>query len=190
MYNVYTTRGFVLGSIERGESNKVFLIYTENFGLVRALAQGVRLEASKLRYSIDDFVYGEFSLVRGRELWRLTGSSRIDGGSDDIATRQTIARVLHLVRRLVHGEEKNELLFDALLSMHERSVSVSNSMLFAFELISLLRVLSALGYLGAITPLSPTIISGSITDHALENVSSFRSDALALVNGAIERSHL
>jgi len=74
MYSVYTTAGFVLGSAERGEANKIYSIYTKDFGLVRASAQAVRLEKSKLRYNLDDFTHGHFSLVRGKELWKLTGS--------------------------------------------------------------------------------------------------------------------
>ncbi len=141
-YAVYTTRGFILGSMPSGEASKIYLLYTEDFGLVRAKAQGVRLIHSKLRYNLDDYAFGAFSLVKGREVWRLTGAEAVGGsvsGSVDREARLARARVLNLVRRLVQGEERNEELFDALVS----SIGPDSPS----ETVILSRALSALGYL-------------------------------------------
>ncbi|MDO8579389.1 MAG: recombination protein O N-terminal domain-containing protein [bacterium] len=136
-YAVYSTRGFILGSAPTGEASKIYLIYTEDFGLVRARAQSVRLLTSKLRYNLEDYSFGTFSLVRGREIWRLTGTEKID-----LPQKQKFslvrARVLNLVKRLVQGEEKNEKLFKTLLSVTEREMS---------EPLILAHILDALGYL-------------------------------------------
>lgn len=136
-YVVYSTRGFVLGSAPSGEASKIYLIYTEDFGLVRARAQGVRLLASKLRYNLEDYSFGIFSLVRGREVWRLTGAEKLDLPKFSFLIR---ARVLNLTKRLVQGEEKNKKLFKALFSVTEREIS---------EPLMLASVLDALGYLDA-----------------------------------------
>lgn len=190
-YSIYTTRGFVLGSAPRGEANKTFFLYTSDFGLVRAGAQGVRLLKSKLRYNLDDFSCGYFSLVRGKELWRLTGSER-DVIVASPEARRAVARVLHLVFRLVHGEEKNPLLFSALDSMISYAVRVPEEArdLSAFESLSLLRVLHSLGYIGAIDGVLPGSFSGEITDAALSSVSSRKGEVLAHINKAIRESQL
>jgi DNA repair protein RecO len=134
-YAVYSTRGFILGSSPSGEASKIYLLYTEDFGLVRARAQGVRLITSKLRYNLEDFSFGSFSLVKGKEVWRLTGALKIDLQPKFSTVR---ARVLNFVKRLVQGEEKNEKLFKTLLSITETEMS---------EPLILAHILSALGYM-------------------------------------------
>jgi DNA repair protein RecO (recombination protein O) len=192
MYSVYTTAGFVLGSSERGEANKIYSIYTEDFGLVRARAQGVRLEKSKLRYNLDDFSHGHFSLVRGKELWRLTGSERDGESRLPLEVRRVVARVLNLVRRLVHGEERNPALFSALDSMMRktREFTETPADLIPFELLSLLRVLHTLGYIGSIADLDESIFSGHMTDETLSTISKKRQGLLSYINQAIEKSQL
>lgn len=135
-YAVYNTRGFILSSAPSGEASKIYSVYTEDFGLIRARAQSVRLIQSKLRYNLDDYAFCSLSLVRGREVWRLTGSQSLEGAG---IVRPARARVLNLVRRLVHGEEKNEKLFGALLALADGGEPD--------EVALLSRVLSALGYL-------------------------------------------
>lgn len=192
MYSVYTTAGFVLGSAERGEANKIFSIYTEDFGLVRASAQGVRLEKSKLRYTLDDFARGYFSLVKGKELWRLTGSERDGDSIVSTEARRIVARVLNLVKRLVHGEERNPELFSALDSMMKkaRTISMTSDDTTPFELLSLLRVLHTLGYLGDITGLPESVLSGDMTDEMLSVVSGKKTILLSHINRALEQTQL
>lgn len=134
-YAVYSTKGFILGSAPSGEASKTYLLYTEDFGLVRARAQSVRLLASKLRYNLEDYSFAVFSLVKGKEFWRLTGAEKIFSPKEH---PEVSARVLNLVRRLVQGEEKNGKLFKVLLSMTESKIS---------EPVMLGDILDALGYL-------------------------------------------
>lgn len=135
-YAVYTTRGFILASGPTGEASKLYTIYSEDFGLIRAKAQGVRLVQSKLRYSLEDYALCNLSLVKGREVWRLTGSQAEPMPKKNALAR---ARVLNLVRRLVQGEEKNEGLFQALLPLAADDAPS--------ETVALSTVLSTLGYL-------------------------------------------
>lgn len=134
-YAVYTTKGWILGSSPSGEASKSYSIYTEDFGLVMARAQGVRKLDSKLRYNLDDFSFVTLSLVRGREFWRLTGAQREDLPKGGEVAR---ARVLSLVKRLVQGEERNDALFSSLGILLDKGGS---------EISALSAVLSALGYL-------------------------------------------
>ena len=136
-YAVYTTRGFILGSGPSGEASKIYVIYTEDFGLIRAKAQGVRLIQSKLRYNLEDFSFCSLSLVRGKEVWRLTRSESL-GGEGTKENRLVRARVLSLVRRLVQGEERNDDLFKCLLMLEKEDIKETDI---------LEAILSALGYL-------------------------------------------
>ena len=83
-------------------------IFTRDLGLVTAVAQGIRFEKSKLRAFIQDYSFGFFSLVKGKEFWRLTGGQEIVNieSQDVIVERgvaELIARLALLLRRLLQG---------------------------------------------------------------------------------------
>jgi len=77
MYTIHTTPGFIIGSRPYGEAGKMLQIFTRDLGLVMVAAQGIRLEKSKLRYHTSDYSFGRFSLVRGKEIWRLTSAAEV-----------------------------------------------------------------------------------------------------------------
>lgn len=156
-YSVYSTRGFILGSAPSGEAGKTYVIYTEQFGLVRAHAQGVRHLKSKLRYNLADYSLATFSLVRGKEFWRITGAVAEvaapwgEGTGSETGARQARARILSFVRRLVQGEERNDELFSALLDLFVPILGDSPVDPIAFETDMLARCLSTLGYIDLAT---------------------------------------
>src|SRR3989344_7462999 len=119
MYSIRTTPGLIIGSRPSGEAGKIFSIFTRDLGLVRATASGIRLERSKLRYHTSEYSFGLFSLVRGKEYWRLTSAAESGGlviGRDAGrgAGYEIIFRMAMLLERLLHGEEANSELFDCI----------------------------------------------------------------------------
>src|SRR3989344_4925396 len=122
-HHIYTTPGFVILSRPYSESGKFFLIFTRDLGMVGATAQGVRQALSKLRYHVKDYSYSLFSFVRGKEVWRMTGAR--DHAEDfirqditDKENKKLYVRIISLLKRLLHGEEKNERLFDIMHNLH------------------------------------------------------------------------
>ena len=79
MHHKYSTEAFILKSLHHKDADKVYVLFTENFGLIRASAQGVRLLKSKLRYHLSDFSCINISLVRGRDYWRIVGAEKSAG---------------------------------------------------------------------------------------------------------------
>lgn len=77
MHAIHTTPGFIIESRPLGEAGKLLSIFTRDLGLVWAIAQGIRLEKSKLRYHSQEYSFGEFSFVRGKEFWRLTSAGEV-----------------------------------------------------------------------------------------------------------------
>ncbi len=118
MHSIHTTRGFIVGSRPYADAGRVLTIFTRDFGLIYATAQGIRLEKSKLRYYTQEYSFGAYSLVRGKEFWRLTSAN---GESQDLRFtihdlrsehKELIARIALLLRRLLQGEEPHPELFD------------------------------------------------------------------------------
>ena len=184
-YRIYTTRGFTLGSTPSGETSKSYLIYTEDFGLVRARAQGVRLLASKLRYNLEEYSFLTLSLVRGKEFWRITGAiSEFDSNTSSSRIIASVrARVFALVKRLVQGEERNDKLFVALTSLFgEDTATITDAEdALAFEALVLARVLSTLGYLD---------LKAHVPNDSFAEAKVSRRNLVSAINKALADSHL
>ena len=118
MYQKYHTEALVLGSYANGEADKTVVLYTRDFGLVRARATGVRTEKSRMRYAIQHYSHTHVSLIRGKRGWRLAGAIALRTAQGDVRGVATLARVAELTMRLVQGEEKNEFLFATLTEAH------------------------------------------------------------------------
>jgi len=165
MHSIFTTPGFIIDSRAHAEADKVYYIFTRDMGLIRAVAQGIRLEKSKLRYHMEDYSFEIFSLVRGKEIWRLTSAQEFlstqkfastQGLVNSFASKRgLLARLALLLRRVLHGEEPNPDLFGHLLAcakfVDSLSISddqISESNLQSLESVTVLRALHSLGYVG------------------------------------------
>ena len=191
MYAIHTTPGFVLDSRPYGEADKIITLFTRDFGLVSASAISIRLEKSKLRYFCQDGSFGSFSLVRGREFWRLTSASA-DSATID---HPLIARLALLLRRLLHGEESNTDLFDAVKATADFLVSpigqsLSEDDLKSLESLTVLRIMHLLGYVGSDSALDPFLGDAPLTTELIVQAGKGRTALNAHINKALKESHL
>jgi recombinational DNA repair protein (RecF pathway) len=108
-YTVHTTEGFILSSTPVGEANRLYHIFTREFGVIIATAQGVRLMQSKLRPHLVDSSLSSISLVKGKEFWRITSAAGIYRSNNKI-----YIQILSVIKRLLQGEGEHETLFDYL----------------------------------------------------------------------------
>lgn len=189
MYQKYNTEAIVLGSREQGESDRVFALYTRDFGLVRARASAVRKETSRMRYALQSYSYSQVSLVRGKRGWRVGGAT---AGDKNIEGKNlpTFARIASLVLRLVAGEGQNEYVFATLSEAHDTLSKNPDEARATIELVCVARILYGLGYLSE-EALSTTLFAH--TSYALEHVQeadALREKLLASVNRAINETHL
>ena len=207
MYAIHTTPGFILDSRPYGEADKLLSIFTRDFGLVTATAQGIRFEKSKLRYFCQDYSFGTFSLVRGKEFWRLTSaasdiadsteSANLSNVSSHLSKHSTpsrnslFARMALLLRRLLHGEEANPDLFEALFAAQRflMSADLTEEQGKALESITVLRTMHHLGYVGADAALRP-FIDEPLSSELLQAAGAQRVAINAHINKALKESHL
>jgi len=192
-HTIYHTEGFVLRSSFSGEANKYLLIYTEDYGLVGATAQGIRHLKSKLRYSLQDLSYSNISLVRGKDVWRITSAeSHVDNKSiTDNLIRTTLSRVFALVRRLVHGEEKDARLFGVLKNgyLFLQHKGLNEQEISNLEIVLILQILNVLGYLDAPEKYLQFIKSDIFSTNLLSEIDEVKNGAINVINdtlGAID----
>jgi len=117
-HHTYTTPAFVLHGIDVGEGSRSLLLYTRELGLVYGLARSVREARSKLRFGLQPFTLAEVSLVRGRNVWRVTGAREILSYQYALRDHQekalVVVRVMAFMRRLIRGETPEQYAFELL----------------------------------------------------------------------------
>ena len=190
MYQKYQTDALVLGSRESGESDRVFVLFTKEFGLVRARASAVRSEKSRMRYALQNCSRARVSLVRGRRGWRLAGASALSGVERGARGAAVFARIAALTKRLVHGEEKNEFLFSVLEEAHIALMGGEDGIRGTVEIVCVARILHALGYL-SVEALETTLFTHTAyTGALLQEAETIKGDLLTTINKAIAETHL
>ena len=190
MYQKYQTESIVLSSRERGEADRVFALYTKDFGLVWARASGVRREESKMRYALQQYAHVHIGLVRGKRGWRLAGATAARQLSGSAAGAPTFARIAQLILRLVHGEEQNQFLFDTLALSHAALAESASHAVPLIELAAVARVLYALGYLSSKAAGAALFAQTELSFIALDEVEAQREALLREINKAIAETQL
>jgi recombinational DNA repair protein (RecF pathway) len=189
MYQKYQTEALILGSRESGEADRVFALYTREFGLVRARAGAVRTERSKMRYALQQYAHADIALVRGKRGWRVAGAIVVTSSPRGEALA-TYARIADLVTRLVHGEEENPYLFSALAEAHSTLMRERAQAFGMIELVCVARVLYALGYISSEALETALFTHTAYTGESLLEAETMKDKLLVSVNRAIAETHL
>lgn len=204
MYAVHTTQGFVIGSRPSGEAGKLLSIFTKDFGLILASAQGIRFEKSKLRPFVQDYSRGVFSFVRGKEFWRLTNAQELEkskeaekqsvkneGAIVSNDARELVVRVSSLLNRLLQGEEAHPELFVTLDSLfHFLDLHDEYEYINTLESLIVIRILHRLGYIGNIPEFALRIESDNVDVPLLHSLRDSRQTLNQHINRALRESHL
>jgi DNA repair protein RecO len=192
MHAIHTTPGFIIGSRPSGEAGKMISIFTRDLGLVFASAQGIRFEKSKLRPFTQDYSFGRFSFVKGKEYWRLTSAQE----ERKMSTRkpyELTARIASLLERLLHGEEAHPELFDCIESANLfliDSPSLNAEELETLESLIVIRMLHHLGYIGDTADLNGHVHSAELSEEILQSLKEKRATMNRHINKALRESHL
>jgi DNA repair protein RecO len=192
MHAIRTTPGFIIDSRPYGEAGKTLSVFTRDFGLVMATAQGIRLERSKLRYHAQEYSFGIFSLVKGKEFWRLTSASEVFSGIDTDSLAMT-ARIALLLRRLLRGEEAHPELFDCVESCAvflANSPGLTDEQMKTLESIVVLRIMDMLGYIGDDKSIDDGLKSSVFSVGLLDGSAGKRAIMNRHINKALRESHL
>ncbi len=189
----YKTDAIVLDSFPVGEANASFALLTPEIGMVYAVAQGIRLEKSKLRFTLQQYAHCSLVLVYGKTGWRITNAVPINNPSIEatMSGRIIIARVIGLIRRLVTGEEPHTELYQVCVdAMNTLSTTDSHQTHSHIETVWVLRILYYLGYIDNNAIISPAL-AVDIKDVEKNMFSTELSrDAIVQINRAIASSHL
>ncbi len=145
-YRTYITEALVCGSRQNQTSDRSYLLFTREAGMLYAMAKSVREERSTQRFALQEFSYLRATLIHGRAGWRLTGVeplAHLYATAPSRAGRAFVRTILLLIRRTLHGEESQGELFDDIV---DALLYYSDSNLKSLETVLSLRILYQLGY--------------------------------------------
>lgn len=148
---IYQTKAIILKTKNMRESNKLLVLYTERFGVIYAAMQSVRELKSKMKYHSNTLSLVTVDLVRGRDIWRITGIH--EQYSSLVFAVQESYPLLHrfavLLLRLCRGEDAHQQVWDDILALYtytQENETLNTETFAALEIIFVARLLYFLGY--------------------------------------------
>lgn len=191
MYQKYTTDALVLRGYERGEADKMFALFTREFGLLWARGTAVRRENSRMRYALQRGARARVSLVRGVRGWRTVGAvstTLFEPGKKDALA--TFVRLTELLERLVRGEGTHPYVFDTLVHAHATLQSEPKEAYPLIELVAVARMLFSLGYLSTESLGSALFLETSYGSTTLSTAREQKQKLLSSVNRSLSETQL
>lgn len=193
-HHIYHTHGIILSSSSVGESNRFYKIFTDELGLVGATAQSVREGKSKLRYTLQDLSLVTVDLVRGKEVWRIVSAGawrQYNTIKADHARMKLFARFCALLSRLLHGEGRDQELFNEIVRVADflEKKAIPEDLFFSLEVLVALRVLVHLGYLDP-KEYGEFLATEAYSVETLIEFEKIRLVATTKINESLKASHL
>lgn len=189
-YQTYITEAIVCGSSDSNTSNRSFLLFTRDAGMVYAHAQSVREERSKHRFALQECGHVRVTLVRGKTGWRVIGVEPLGNFYTYAQSREArafVRNILLLVRRFLLGETPHEKIFDEIVfTCTHLDIFIPSKL----ESVLSLRILHSLGYIGESDDTHHLIIE-SISELTINVIpEEVEKKAKALIAKALTESHL
>lgn len=190
-YQTYITDALVCGAKDSNTSDKSFLLFTREAGMLFASARSVRMEKSKQRFALQEFSLVRVTLIKGKSGWRLGSVEAIDNfytAAIDKSARGSVVRIFRQLRRFIHGEEPAIGLFDFVLDALQVVTQTVTNRNFVDDYIHL-HMLSLLGYV-AERDVPTTLRSLSVNEYDAVCTSDLETQIAQLLSQAVAVSQL
>ncbi len=147
----YRTRGFVFKKEDRLESDRVFTVFTHDFGKVEVFAKAIRKIASKLKGGIEIFSLSEIEFIQGKNRKTLIDAILIEKFNNIIEVPEKIEiinKISGMLDSFIKGQEPDENIWNLIIDFSEKlnntKLSVNNQPLVYYYFIW--NFISVLGY--------------------------------------------
>jgi len=119
----YRTQGFVLKKTDLGEADRIFIIFTKDFGKLEILGKGIRKIQSKLKSFLELFHLIDLEFIQGKIYKTLIDASVIDSFKEirkDLKRFKIANLISQIFTDFLKGEEKDENLWKLLKETFEK----------------------------------------------------------------------
>src|SRR3989344_8727154 len=107
MTTYYKTKGFVLKKNDRSEADRIFTIFTDDFGKIEIRARAIRKITSKLRAGIDVFYFSEVEFIQRKNHKTLTDAVAIEKNdcSQNFEKMIIYNKIAEVLDKFIKGQE-------------------------------------------------------------------------------------
>jgi|SRR3989344_2843478 len=119
----YKTEGFVFKKEDNLDANRIFSVFTKDFGRLEVVGRGIRKIDSKLRGGIDVFALSYIEFIQGRRTKTLTDAifiERFKNLFQDSKILETAHRISQLADSFIRGQEPDEKVWVLLVDSFEK----------------------------------------------------------------------
>jgi len=147
----YPTKGFIFKKNDFWEADRIFTIFTKDFGKLEILARAIRKIKSKLRGGMELFYLTDIEFIQGKTYKTLTDASLIENFPNlrkDLKRLKIAYEISEILDNLIKGQEEDEKVWDLLKETFQRlnSLSLSIKECWLIYYYFLWNFLSILGY--------------------------------------------
>jgi recombinational DNA repair protein (RecF pathway) len=175
-------------------SDKSHLLFTEELGMLWAVAKSVRVEKSKQRCALQDFSIIRVSLVQGRATWRIGSVEALSNpflAADSRASRGGVSFIVKKLRQYVHGETALPGVFtDATDALSILSDEDDVPAIATYQQVFEFRLLAELGYIKITDELQPLIETPTVSETVAAYDVSLDAVVTKSIAHAAQVSHL
>src|SRR3989344_7846047 len=108
----YRTQGIIFKKQDRFEADRVFSIFTYDFGKLEIIARAIRKITSKLRGGIEIFSLSEIEFIQGKNRKTLTDTIAIEKFSNIIKDPDRLEisyKIGDILDNFIKGQEKDKI---------------------------------------------------------------------------------
>lgn len=185
-YAIYKTEAFIMRIVPNGEANLDVVFLTRDLGKITVRVQSGRKAESKMRMHLVRYNHVVIDVVRGKNIWRLTGVHEEAQHSlfSDKNYLHAWHRIAGLAEHLIRGEEAHPELFDLLLGIARWIEGTPSEGGEGLELFGVIHVLDKLGYWHG------ERLSEIPTREVLKECFSRKKELVEMINQSIEATQI
>jgi DNA repair protein RecO (recombination protein O) len=118
----YRTQGIILRKYDVGEADRIFVVFTKDFGKLSLRAISERKISSKLRSGLELFYVSEMEFIQGKSYKTITDAIPLATHSilrSNLECMRAMQRFAELADELLKGEEQDKKLWTLFLEVFE-----------------------------------------------------------------------
>ncbi len=188
MHAIHHTKAVILKSQPTREADRLYWLFTEDFGLVVAVATGIRKPGAKLASQLVDYALVDVDLVRGRDVWRLVSATILLDplrGKYDAPLARPYVRTLAALERFLIDEGEHPELFahvEEVARAVEHDIDPT-----IFDTLAIWRIFVHLGYIAGA---DETLFTSPFVSMSTSLIPSDTKQLIISVNQTIKETHL
>jgi len=123
MITKHRTKGFIFKKTDRAEVDRVYSVFTEDYGRLEVFGKAIRKINSKLKSGIDIFYFSEVEFIQGKSNRTLTGAVKLknfNGIIKDFEKTKVAHKISNTLDVFLKGQEKDGKIFSLIDEVYSK----------------------------------------------------------------------